>query len=109
MILGLLNFGVLYGVMWLFERKRHADGDFNLVRAAAIPAFALAVATVLSLFLRLGIAGSIGALVIFVGATVWVLLTELKLPPKRAVAYSATVLVIDIGLLGFLAAGRYSV
>jgi hypothetical protein len=103
MLFAILNAGIIYGLLWLFERKRRELDDFHVSRAAVVPAFIYLGLSIAVLFLGLGFWGSWAALIVFVVALFFMLWKNVKLPPARAAAYSAAVLAINVGINTLLA------
>jgi len=98
MLFAILNAGIVYGLLWVFERKKRELDDFHVWHAAVIPAFIYLGISLIVLFFGLGILGSWVAMVVFIIALFWMLWRNVKLPPSRAAAYGLAVFVINVGL-----------
>ena len=98
MLFAILNAGIIYGLLWVFERKKRELDDFHVSKAAVVPAFIYLGLTLVLLFLDLGPLGNWAALAIFIVSLFWMLWKNVKLPLWRAAAYSIAVLAINIGI-----------
>jgi 4-hydroxybenzoate polyprenyltransferase len=103
MLFAILNAGIVYGLLWLFERKKRELDDFHVSKAAVVPAFIYLGLSVAVLVFQLGPIASLIALAAFIIALFWMLWKNVKLPPSRAAAYSVAVLVINVGIFTLLA------
>jgi cbb3-type cytochrome oxidase subunit 3 len=98
MFFAILNAGLIYGVIWLFERKRRAMHEFDFDMLAVIPPFVYLGLNLLILVLGLGPWAQGLALLVFVGVLFWMLWRRAKLSVGRASAYTALVLVVNLAL-----------
>ena len=102
MLFGIVNAGFIYGVIWVFERKRRELQDFDFGKIAVIPPFVYLGLSLLVLVLGLGIWSSWVALVIFLITLFWMLWKNAKLSVARAASYSLIVLVLNLALMTLL-------
>jgi len=102
MLFGIVNAGFIYGVIWVFERKRRELQDFDFGKIAVIPPFVYLGLSLLVLVLGLGIWSSWAALVIFLITLFWMLWKNAKLSVARAASYSLIVLVLNLALMTLL-------
>lgn len=86
MLFAILNAGFIYGVIWIFERKRRELHEFDFDKIAVIPPFIYLGLSVLILVLGLGIWGSWAALVVFLIALFWMLWKNAKLLRENSFA-----------------------
>jgi hypothetical protein len=98
MLYALLNAGIIYGLLWVFERKRRDFDGFDVPYVATVPSFIYLGLNLVVLFFGLGVLGSWVALAVFIIALFWMLMKTVKLPPTRAAAYSLAVLAINLGI-----------
>ena len=102
MLFAIVNAGFIYGVIWVFERKRRELHDFDFGKIAVIPPFVYLGLSLLVLVLGLGIWSSWVALVIFLITLFWMLWKNAKLSLARAASYSLIVLVLNLALMTLL-------
>ena len=102
MLFAIVNAGFIYGVIWVFERKRRELQDFDFGKIAVIPPFVYLGLSLLVLVLGLGIWSSWVALVIFLITLFWMLWKNAKLSVARAASYSLIVLVSNLALMTLL-------
>jgi hypothetical protein len=102
MLFAIVNAGFIYGVIWVFERKRRELQDFDFGKIAVIPPFVYLGLSLLVLVLGLGIWSSWAALVIFLITLFWMLWKNAKLSVARAASYSLIVLVLNLALMTLL-------
>jgi hypothetical protein len=102
MLFAIVNAGFIYGVIWVFERKRRELQDFDFGKIAVIPPFVYLGLSLLVLVLGLGIWSSWVALVIFLITLFWMLWKNAKLSVARAASYSLIVLVLNLALMTLL-------
>ena len=98
MLFAILNAGLIYGLIWLFERKRRELPEFDFDKIAVIPPFIYLGLSLLVIVFGLGIWGSWAALIVFMIALFWMLWRNAKLSPARAAAYSVAVLIFNVAL-----------
>jgi hypothetical protein len=98
MLFAILNAGLIYGLIWLFERNRRELLEFDFDKIAVIPPFIYLGISLLVMALGLGIWGSWAALVAFMIALFWMLWKNAKLSLARASAYSFAVLIFNVAL-----------
>ena len=98
MLFAILNAGLIYGLIWLFERKRRELHEFDFDKIAVFPPFIYLGLSLLVMFFGLGIWGSWAALIVFMMALFWMLWKNAKLSPARASAYSLAVLIFNVAL-----------
>ena len=98
MLFAFVNAGFIYGLIWIFERKRRELHEFDFDKIAVFPPFIYLGLSLLILVFHLGIWASWTAIIIFVIVLFWMLWKNAKLSPARASAYSVAVLVFNIGL-----------
>jgi hypothetical protein len=96
MFFAILNAGFIYGLIWIFERKRRELHEFDFDKIAVIPPFIYFGLSVIVVVLGLGIRGSWAALIIFTIALFWMLWKNAKLSLARAFAYSSAVLIVNL-------------
>jgi hypothetical protein len=96
MFFAILNAGFIYGLIWIFERKRRELHEFDFDKIAVIPPFIYLGLSVIVVVLGLGIWGSWAALIIFTIALFWMLWKNAKLSLARALAYSSAVLIVNL-------------
>ncbi|HXJ37780.1 MAG TPA: hypothetical protein VNH18_00805 [Bryobacteraceae bacterium] len=102
MLFAIVNAGFIYGVIWVFERKRRELQDFDFGKIAVIPPFVYLGLSLPVLVLGLGIWSSWVALVIFLITLFWMLWKNAKLSVARAASYSLIVLVLNLALMTLL-------
>ncbi len=102
MLFAIVNAGFIYGVIWLFERKRRELHEFDFDKIAVIPPFIYLGLSVVVLVLGLGIWGSWAALFVFLIALFWMLWKNAGLSVARASSYSLIVLVLNLVLMTLL-------
>jgi hypothetical protein len=98
MLFAIVNAGFIYGLIWLFERKRRELHEFDFGKIAVIPPFIYLGLSLLILVFRLGIWASWAAMIIFVIVLFWMLWKNAKLSVARSSAYSVAVLIFNVGL-----------
>jgi len=98
MLFAIINAGFIYGLIWIFERKRRELHEFDFDKIAVVPPFIYLGLSVLVLVLGLGIWGSWAALFVFMVALFWMLWKNAKLSLARASSYSLAVLVLNLVL-----------
>jgi hypothetical protein len=103
MLLAVLNAAFIYGLLWLFERKRRELHEFDFDKCAVVPPFIFLGLSLLGAFLRLGIWGSWASLVIYILVLFGMLWKNAKFSPARASVYSVAVLIFNLALNTLLA------
>jgi hypothetical protein len=98
MLFAILNAAFIYGLIWIFERKRRELHEFEFDRIAVIPPFIYLGLSLLAAFLGLGAWGSWAALAVFMLALFWLLWKNARLSPARASAYTLAVLAFNLVL-----------
>ncbi len=86
--------GILYGLLWLFERKNVTFDGFGVVGAVLVPTMASSLVSFL-LFELTAWAGLIGLLVLVVAMFLW-LYRLIGLSMAKAAAYTAIGLVLSV-------------
>jgi hypothetical protein len=102
MLFAILNAGLIYGLIWIFERKRRELHEFDFDKIAVIPPFIYLGLSVLVMVLGLGVWGSWAALIVFLIALFWMLWKNAKVSLGRSLAYSLVILCLNIGLITLL-------
>ena len=102
MLFAIVNAGLIYGVIWIFERKRRELHEFDFGKIAVIPPFIYLGLSVLVLVLGLGTWGSWVALAVFLIALFWMFWKNANLSIARASSYSLIVLVLNVVLMTLL-------
>jgi hypothetical protein len=102
MLFAILNAGLIYGVIWIFERQRREIYDFDFGKIAVIPPFIYLGLSVLVLVLGVDTWGSWAALAGFLIALFWMLWRNANLSIARASSYSLIVLVLNVLLMTLL-------
>jgi cbb3-type cytochrome oxidase subunit 3 len=96
MFFAILNAAFIYGLIWLFERKRRALHEFDFDMIAVVPPFVYLGLGLVVLLFGLGIWGSWAAVIVFIVVLFWMLWKKAKLSLARASAYSAAVVVFNL-------------
>jgi hypothetical protein len=87
--------GVLMALVWFFERGENKPDTNDIITVVIFPLICSALAGVTALFLSTGLVAVI-RLVVFLGATFYVLFKLLKLPMKRSLGYTTAVLATNV-------------
>ena len=93
-----VNFVVLYGIVWLFERKRSELDAGSIATAVIIPVIVLILFRVAAYFLGLGVVGDISSPILYLLVTFFVLWKLLEIPVGRSATYSIALFVVNVGL-----------
>lgn len=106
MLLAIFNCGVLFGIVWVFERKRIDMVNFSPADLLVLPCVVLLVPALIGIFVPLPPWLSIFTMLVFVGVTFWVCWRRLPTTRTRAVAYSIALLGANIALEIAITGGR---
>src|ERR1700681_2861236 len=98
MFFAILNAAFIYGLIWIFERKRRELHEFDFDKIAVITPFVYLGLSLLVLVCGLGIWASWAAVIVFMIVLFWMLWKNAKLSPARASAYSMAVLIFNLAL-----------
>ena len=99
MFLAILNAAFIYGLIWMFERKRRALHEFDFDMIAVVPPFVYLGLGLVILFFGLGAWANWATISIFMIVLFWMFWRKAKLPLARALAYSAAVLIFNTVLI----------
>jgi hypothetical protein len=91
MFLAILNAAFIYGLIWMFERKRRELHKFDFDMIAVVPPFVYFGLTLIVLVFGLGIWGAWVAAIVFMIVLFWMLWRNAKLSLARASAYVVAV------------------
>jgi hypothetical protein len=98
MFLAILNAAFIYGLIWMFERKRRELHEFDFDLIAVVPPFVYFGLSLVVLVFGLGTWGAWAAVTVFMIVLFWMLWRKAKLSLARASAYSAAVLIFNLVL-----------
>ena len=98
MFLAILNAAFIYGLIWMFERKRRGLHEFDFDMIAVVPPFVYFGLSLVILFLGLGVWASWATLMVFMVVLFWMFWRKAKLTLARASAYSLAVLIFNLAV-----------
>ena len=98
MFLAILNAAFIYGLIWMFERKRRKLHEFDFDMIAVVPPFVYFGLSMVILFLGLGVWARWAVLTVFMVVLFWMFWRNAKLTLARASAYSIAVLVFNLAV-----------
>jgi hypothetical protein len=98
MFLAILNAAFIYGLIWMFERKRRELHEFDFDMIAVVPPFVYFGLSLVILFLGLGVWASWATLTVFMVVLFWMFWRNAKLTLARASAYSIAVLAFNLAV-----------
>jgi hypothetical protein len=98
MFFAILNAAFIYGLIWMFERKRRKLHEFDFDMIAVAPPFVYFGLSMVILFLGLGVWASWAVLTVFMVVLFWMFWRNAKLTLARASAYSIAVLVFNLAV-----------
>ena len=98
MFLAILNAAFIYGLIWMFERKRRGLHEFDFDMIAVVPPFVYFGLSLVVIFLGLGVWASWAVLSIFMIVLFWMFWRKAKLSLARASAYSVAVLILNLAI-----------
>ena len=106
MIGAFITFLILYGLLYWLERERTEVDAFSIGAVAGVPVLMVVLVTVLlGMFYPNPLALAFAPLAILLISTFVLLLKIIELPVGRAVAYTAVVFVLNVGLSFVFARG----
>ncbi len=106
MLLAIFNCGVLFGIVWLFERKRIDMADFSPAEVILLPCIVLLAPSLVAIIVPLPAWVGLASILLFVGVTFWVCWKRIPTTRARAAAYSVALLAANIALELIITRGR---
>jgi cbb3-type cytochrome oxidase subunit 3 len=98
MFLLIFNCGALFGIVWLFERKRIDMDNFSAADLFVFPCIVLLVPVLLGLFVRLPAWLPLVTTILFLCVTFWVCWKQIPTTRARAACYSIILLAANIAV-----------
>ncbi|SRR5258708_21964743 len=98
MFLAILNAAFIYGLIWMFERKRRELHEFDFDMIAVVPPFVYFGLSLVILFFGLGVWASWATLAVFMIVLFWMFWRKAKLSLARASTYSIAVLAFNLAV-----------
>jgi hypothetical protein len=98
MFLAILNAAFIYGLVWMFERKRRELHEFDFDMIAVVPPFIYFGLSLVILLFGLGVWARWATLTVFVVVLFWMFWRKAKLTFARASVYSIAVLAFNLAV-----------